>query len=116
VGYWDVVAFDEFAGRRKQANKALVDILKNYMANKSFSRGIETLGAEASLVFVGNTRHNLLHMLMHTNLFEELPAQYYDSAFLDRIHFYIPGWEVEIIRGEMFTVATVSWSIIWQRS
>jgi ATP-dependent Lon protease len=103
VGYWDVVAFDEFAGRRKQANKALVDILKNYMANKSFSRGIETLGAEASLVFVGNTRHNLLHMLMHTNLFEELPAQYYDSAFLDRIHFYIPGWEVEIIRGEMFT-------------
>ena len=103
VGYWDVVAFDEFAGRKKQANKALVDILKNYMANKSFSRGIETLGAEASLVFVGNTRHTLEHMLRHTDLFEELPQQYYDSAFLDRIHFYVPGWEVEIIRGEMFT-------------
>jgi hypothetical protein len=103
VGYWDVVAFDEFAGKSKKANRALVDILKNYMANKSFSRGIETLGAEASMVYVGNTQNNLLHMLMHTDLFEELPKQYYDSAFLDRIHFYIPGWEVEIIRGEMFT-------------
>ena len=103
VGYWDVVAFDEFAGRKKQANKALVDILKNYMANKSFSRGIETLGAEASLVFVGNTSHTLEHMLRHTDLFEELPQQYYDSAFLDRIHFYVPGWEIEIIRGEMFS-------------
>ncbi len=103
VGYWDTVAFDEFAGRKKRANKALVDILKNYMANKSFSRGIETLGAEASLAFVGNTRHNVPYMLRHTDLFEELPEQYYDSAFLDRIHFYIPGWEVEIIRGEMFS-------------
>jgi len=103
VGYWDTVAFDEFAGRKKKANKALVDILKNYMANKSFSRGVETLGAEASMVFVGNTSHDLQYMLMHTDLFEELPQQYYDSAFLDRIHFYIPGWEVEIIRGEMFT-------------
>lgn len=103
VGYWDVVAFDEFAGRQKKANKALVDILKNYMANKSFSRGVETLGAEASMVFVGNTRHEVQYMLMHTDLFEELPAQFYDSAFLDRLHFYIPGWEVEIIRGEMFT-------------
>jgi len=103
VGYWDTVAFDEFAGKKKRANKALVDILKNYMANKTFSRGIETLGAEASMVFVGNTRHNLQYMLMHSDLFDELPEQYYDSAFLDRIHFYIPGWEVEIIRGEMFS-------------
>ncbi len=103
VGYWDVVAFDEFAGKKKRANKALVDILKNYMANKTFSRGIETLGAEASLVFVGNTRHRLVHMLMHSNLFDELPPQYFDPAFLDRIHFYIPGWEIDIIRAEMFT-------------
>ena len=103
VGYWDSVAFDEFAGKKKTANKALVDILKNYMANKTFSRGIETLGAEASLVFVGNTSNDLEHMLMHTDLFEDLPTQYYDSAFLDRLHFYIPGWEVEVIRGEMFT-------------
>jgi len=103
VGYWDSVAFDEFAGKKKQANKALVDILKNYMANKTFSRGVETIGAEASLVFVGNTSNELEHMLMHTDLFEDLPVQFYDSAFLDRLHFYIPGWEVEIIRGEMFT-------------
>lgn len=103
VGYWDLVGFDEFAGKKKKADKALVDILKNYMANKSFSRGIETLGAEASLAFVGNTQHTLPYMLKHTNLFDELPEQYYDSAFLDRLHFYIPGWEVDIIRGEMFS-------------
>ena len=99
----DTVAFDEFAGKEKKPNKALVDIMKNYMANKSFSRGFETLGAEASMVFVGNTKHNLPYMLRHTDLFEELPAAYYDSAFLDRLHFYIPGWEVDIIRGEMFS-------------
>ncbi len=103
VGYWDLVGFDEFAGKKKKSDKALVDIMKNYMANKSFSRGIETLGAEASLAFVGNTQHTLPYMLKHTNLFDELPEQYYDSAFLDRLHFYIPGWEVDIIRGEMFS-------------
>jgi len=103
VGYWDTVAFDEFAGKKKRANKALVDIMKNYLANKSFSRGIESIGAEASMVFVGNTQHTLPYMLKHTDLFDELPAQYYDSAFLDRLHFYNPGWEVDIIRGEMFT-------------
>ena len=103
VGYWDCVAFDEFAGRNKRVDKALVDIMKNYMANKSFSRGIETLGAEASMVFVGNTRHTLSYMLKHSDLFAELPDKLYDSAFLDRIHFYIPGWEVDIIRGEMFS-------------
>ena len=103
VGYWNCVAFDEFAGRQKRVDKALVDILKNYMANKSFSRGIETLGAEASMVFVGNTRHTVSYMLKHSNLFAELPDKFYDSAFLDRIHFYIPGWEMDIIRGEMFS-------------
>lgn len=103
VGYWDCVAFDEFAGRQKKANKALVDIMKNYMANKSFSRGIETLGAEASMAFVGNTKHTLEYMLKHTDLFDELPVQFYDSAFIDRIHYYLPGWEVDVIRGEMFT-------------
>jgi len=103
VGYWDVVAFDEFAGKQKRVDKALVDIMKNYMANKSFSRGVETLGAEASMVFVGNTQHTVPYMLKHSDLFEELPSKFYDSAFLDRIHFYIPGWEVDIIRGEMFS-------------
>lgn len=103
VGYWDTVAFDEFAGKKKRANKALVDIMKNYMANKSFSRGIETIGAEASMVFVGNTQHTVPYMLKYSDLFDELPAQYHDSAFLDRIHFYIPGWEVDIIRSQMFS-------------
>lgn len=103
VGYWDVVAFDEFAGKQKRVDKSLVDIMKNYMANKSFSRGVETLGAEASMVFVGNTRHTVPYMLKHSDLFDELPEKFYDSAFLDRIHFYAPGWEVDIIRGEMFS-------------
>lgn len=103
VGYWDCVAFDEFAGKQKRVDKALVDIMKNYMANKSFSRGVETLGAEASMTFVGNTQHTVPYMLKHSDLFCELPEKFYDSAFLDRIHFYIPGWEVDIIRGEMFS-------------
>jgi ATP-dependent Lon protease len=64
---------------------------------------VETLGAEASMVFVGNTRHTVPYMLKHSDLFDELPDKFYDSAFLDRIHFYIPGWEVDIIRGEMFS-------------
>lgn len=103
VGYWDVVAFDEFAGKKKRVDNALVDIMKNYMANKSFSRGVETLGAEASIAFVGNTQHSVPYMLKHSDLFTELPDKFYDSAFLDRIHFYIPGWEMDIIRGEMFS-------------
>ena len=103
VGYWDVVAFDEFAGKKKRVDKALVDIMKNYMANKSFSRGVETLGAEASMVFVGNTEHTVPYMLKHSDLFDPLPEGFHDSAFLDRIHSYIPGWEVDVIRGEMFS-------------
>lgn len=103
VGYWDTVAFDEFAGKNKRVDKALVDIMKNYMANKSFSRGVETLGADASMVFVGNTEHSLPYMLKHSDLFDALPEKFYDSAFLDRLHCYLPGWEVDIIRGEMFS-------------
>ena len=103
VGFWDVVAFDEFAGRAKKAGKDLVDIMKNYMANKSFSRGVSVMQAEASMVFVGNTSHNVPYMLKNSDLFEELPTQYHDPAFLDRIHYYLPGWEFEQIRSEMFT-------------
>lgn len=102
VGYWDTIAFDEFAGRQKKVDKALVDIMKNYLANKSFSRGVETLGAEASMAFIGNTKHSVAYMLKHTDLFEELPEKYYDSAFIDRLHAYLPGWEIDVIRGEMF--------------
>jgi ATP-dependent Lon protease len=103
VGYWDVVAFDEFAGREKKTNKALVDIMKNYMANKTFSRGISPMGAEASFAFVGNTDHNVPYLLKNSDLFEALPSQFHDSAFIDRLHAYLPGWEVDVIRGEMFT-------------
>jgi ATP-dependent Lon protease len=103
VGYWDVVAFDEFTGKKKRTDRALVDIMKNYMANKTFSRGVETLGAEASMVFVGNTSHTVPFMLKNSDLFDELPENYHDSAYLDRLHHYIPGWEVDTIRGEMFS-------------
>jgi ATP-dependent Lon protease len=102
VGYWDTIAFDEFAGKAKKVDKALVDIMKNYLANKSFSRGVETLGAEASMAFIGNTKHSVAYMLKHSDLFEELPNKYYDSAFIDRLHTYLPGWEIDVIRGEMF--------------
>ena len=105
VGYWDVVAFDEFAGRDKQVDKTLIDVMKNYLANRSFSRGTEQLTADASIVFVGNTSKSVSYMLKHENLFMDLPDKYQDSAFIDRLHFYIPGWEVAIIRNEMFTGA-----------
>ncbi|NBW83334.1 BREX system Lon protease-like protein BrxL, partial [bacterium] len=103
VGYWDAVAFDEFAGKQKKVDKALVDIMKNYLANKSFSRGIETLGAEASMAFVGNTLHTVPHMLKHADLFDELPEKYRDGAFLDRLHHFIPGWEVSILRPDLYS-------------
>ena len=103
VGYWDNIAFDEFAGKAKKADKALVDIMKGYMANKKFSRGVGTLEALASMTFIGNTKHNVPYMLKHSNLFEELPAQYLDSAFIDRLHFYIPGWEIGTLRPEIYT-------------
>ncbi|MEZ5102885.1 MAG: BREX system Lon protease-like protein BrxL [Draconibacterium sp.] len=103
VGYWDIVAYDEFAGKTKKSDRGLVDIMKNYMANKSFSRGTEVYGASASMVFVGNTDHPVPYMIKHSNLFEALPRDYYDTAFLDRIHAYLPGWEVQKLRNEMFT-------------
>jgi len=103
VGYWDVVAFDEFAGSQKTANNKLVDIMKNYMANKSFSRGKDVFGATASFAFIGNTEHAVPYMLKNSDLFDALPKAYYDSAFLDRIHMYLPGWEVAKLRNEMFT-------------
>ena len=103
VGFWDTVAFDEFAGSQKQVDRKLVDIMKNYMANKSFSRGRDVYGANASMVFIGNTEHSVNYMLKHSNLFSALPKAYYDTAFLDRIHTYIPGWEVKKLRNEMLT-------------
>lgn len=103
VGYWDVIAYDEFAGKTKRIDRGLVDIMKNYMANKSFSRGADVYQAEASMVFVGNTDHSVQYMMKHTHLFDALPKDYHDTAFLDRIHAYIPGWEVSKLRNELFT-------------
>jgi ATP-dependent Lon protease len=103
VGYWDCICFDEFAGKDKKVDKGLVDIMKNYMANRSFSRGIEQLTAEASMVFMGNTQKSVAYMLKHSHFFEPLPDKYIDSAFLDRIHAFNPGWEVAPIRHELFS-------------
>lgn len=103
VGYWDCICFDEFAGKDKKVDKTLVDIMKNYMANRTFSRGIEQLTAEASMVFMGNTSKDVAYMLKHSHFFEPLPDKYIDSAFLDRMHAYNPGWEVSPIRHELFT-------------
>ena len=103
MGYWDVIAYDEFAGKSKKVDRGLVDIMKNYMANKSFSRGTDVYQAEASMVFVGNTDHSVSYMMKHSHLFDALPKDYQDTAFLDRIHAYIPGWEVSKLRNELFT-------------
>ena len=106
VGYWDVVAMDEFAGSNKKPDLKLIDTLKNYMANKSFNRGTGPQSAEASMVFIGNTSHNVPYMLQHGSLFMDLPETYRNSdgqAVLDRIHWFLPGWEVESLRGEMFS-------------
>ena len=102
VGYWDCVAFDEFAANRR-TDQNLVNVMKNYLANKSFSRGTSIYGAEASMAFIGNTTHTVPYMLKNTDLFDELPDAYRDPAWLDRIHHYIPGWEVAPIRAEMFS-------------
>ncbi|UZE94437.1 BREX system Lon protease-like protein BrxL [Alkalimarinus alittae] len=106
VGYWDVVAMDEFAGRGKKPDIKLIDTLKNYMANKSFNRGTGPQGAEASMVYIGNTSHNVPYMLKNADLFYDLPDSYRNSdgqAVLDRLHYFIPGWEMENLRSDMFT-------------
>ena len=103
VGYWDCICFDEFAGKDKRVDKTLVDVMKNYMANRTFSRGIEQLSGEASMVFMGNTQKSVPYMMKHSHFFEPLPDKYIDSAFLDRIHAFNPGWEVAPIRHELFT-------------
>lgn len=106
VGYWDVVAMDEFAGSGKKPDIKLIDTLKNYMANKSFNRGTGPQGAEASMVFIGNTSHTVPYMLKHEHLFMDLPETYRNSdgqAILDRLHCFLPGWEMDNLRNDMFS-------------
>lgn len=105
VGYWDVVALDEFEQDigSKKTDGDLVKIMQNYMANQSFNRGKETYQATASLAFVGNTKHTVPYMLKHSHLFESIPNGYIKGAFLDRMHFYSPGWEVRILKEAVFS-------------
>ena len=105
VGFWDVVALDEFEQEKggKRTDGDLVKIMQNYMANQSFNRGKETYQATASMAFVGNTKHNVPYMLKNSHLFESIPEGYIKGAFLDRMHMYIPGWEVRILKYSVFS-------------
>lgn len=104
VGYWDVVALDEFEQEKGgRTDGDLVKIMQNYMANQSFNRGKETYQATASMAFVGNTKHNVPYMLKNSHLFESIPDGFIKGAFLDRMHIYIPGWEVRILKSSVFS-------------
>ncbi|MDO9493341.1 protease Lon-related BREX system protein BrxL [Acetobacterium sp.] len=103
VGMWDCVAFDEVAGITFK-DKDGVQIMKDYMASGSFSRGKEEKNASASMVFVGNINQSVDVLLKTSHLFEPFPeAMACDSAFFDRMHCYVPGWEIPKYRPEFFT-------------
>ena len=103
VGLWDCVAFDEVAGI-KFKDKDGIQIMKDYMASGSFARGKEEKAASASMVFVGNINQSVDVLLKTSSLFDPFPPEMgTDTAFLDRIHCYIPGWEIPKFRPEHFT-------------
>lgn len=103
VGMWDCVAFDEVAGI-KFRDKDGVQIMKDYMASGSFARGKEEKAASASMVFVGNINQSVDVLLKTSSLFDPFPPEMgQDTAFIDRMHCYIPGWEVPKFRPEHFT-------------
>lgn len=102
VGLWDVVAFDEVAGINFK-DKDGVQIMKDYMASGSFARGKDAIQANASMVFVGNINQSVDYLLKTSHLFEPFPDAMIDSAFFDRMHCYIPGWEIPKMRPEYFT-------------
>lgn len=103
VGMWDCVAFDEVAGINFK-DKDGIQIMKDYMASGSFARGREEKAASASMVFVGNINQSVDVLLNTSSLFEPFPPEMgIDTAFLDRIHCYIPGWEIPKFRPEHFT-------------
>lgn len=104
VGYWDVVAWDEFEQQKGRAVDAvLIDTMQNYLANKSFNRGKGTHEASASMSFVGNTKHTVPFMLKNSHLFESIPTSFIKGAFLDRIHLYNPGWEIKMLKKDSFS-------------
>ncbi len=103
VGMWDCVAFDEVAGIRFK-DKDGIQIMKDYMASGSFARGKEEKAANASMVFVGNINQSVDVLLKTSSLFDPFPPEMgTDTAFLDRIHAYLPGWEIPKFRPEHFT-------------
>ena len=103
VGLWDCVAFDEVAGIKFKDNDG-IQIMKDYMASGSFARGKEEKAASASMVFVGNINQSVDVLLKTSSLFDPFPPEMgTDTAFLDRIHCYLPGWEVPKFRPEHFT-------------
>lgn len=104
VGYWDVVAWDEFEQQKgRNVDAVLIDTMQNYLANKSFNRGKGTHEASASMSFVGNTKHTVPYMLKNSHLFESIPTQFIKGAFLDRIHLYNPGWEIKMLKKNSFS-------------
>lgn len=104
VGYWDVVAWDEFEQQKgRNVDAVLIDTMQNYLANKSFNRGKGTHEASASMVFVGNTKHTVPYMLKNSHLFESIPTAFIKGAFLDRIHLYNPGWEIRTLKKDSFS-------------
>ena len=102
VGMWDVVAFDEVAGIHF-SDKTAIQILKDYMESGSFSRGREELIAEASVVFAGNINQPVETLVRTSTLFQPMPEDMQDMALIDRLHFYLPGWEMPKMRNEFFT-------------
>ena len=103
VGMWDCVAFDEVAGITFK-DKDGIQIMKDYMASGSFARGKEEKNANASMVFVGNVNQSIEVLLKTSHLFEPFPKEMAnDSAFFDRMHFYLPGWEIPKMRPELIT-------------
>lgn len=103
VGHWDCVAFDEVAGMRFRDLDA-IQIMKDYMASGSFARGRDMINADASMIFVGNINDSVQNLLKVAHLFEPFPPEFNnDSAFFDRIHYYLPGWEIPKMRSDLLT-------------
>src|ERR1700734_3239435 len=102
VGLWDVVAFDEVAGISFK-DKEGVQIMKDYMASGSFARGRDAINAYASMVFVGNINQSVDTLVKTSHLFAPFPETMIDSAFFDRFHAYVPGWEIPNLRPGFFT-------------
>src|ERR1700682_646643 len=102
VGLWDVVAFDEVAGISFK-DKDGVQLMKDYLASGSFSRGLDAINAYASMAFVGNVNQPVDTLVKTSHLFAPFPETMIDSAFFDRFHAYVPGWEIPKMRPEFFT-------------